>query len=495
MRQMSISTILIIILLLVSFVLRLSHIKEATEFFGDQGRTVIHVYDAWQAKTIPLVGPTVLSGQYLGPAYYFLIAPFLIMTRFDLVSGAYATVFYGLVGIVVAFLTFRLLFTSVVAIFLTMLWAFNPMGVASDRFLWEPNLVSVFAMMFILGVAVLFRTKKWLLGSVLLSLSTGILVQLHYPNLLFVPLSGVVIFIFWYIHRPRWFILIRIIGVWGLTFVIMILPFLYYELAHNFENLGSVITQFLQPTGLPMGKRQIVFNFIDYANRVMGRVSPVSLGIPIGAMSIIFLTTLWVLLKRDVFSILMFLSFVCGVGALSLYKGVVYDHYLYFLTPTAYIVIGHWIEVIGARQSIKPFVYIGLFVLCAISVYRSVGLVYTTPPRNDIGRVRAVVDVVKKELGNEAFSFGLAASPSFSDLHYRAGFKMARINAEKITGSDNHIVLVCESNVCPFIDHGDKIQTFCNEDHCKGDYPIVDLYKYKTRVVKIDDVIVLFGIQ
>ena len=180
MRQMSISTILIIILLLVSFVLRLSHIKEATEFFGDQGRTVIHVYDAWQAKTIPLVGPTVLSGQYLGPAYYFLIAPFLIMTRFDLVSGAYATVFYGLVGIVVAFLTFRLLFTSVVAIFLTMLWAFNPMGVASDRFLWEPNLVSVFAMMFILGVAVLFRTKKWLLGSVLLSLSTGILVQLHY---------------------------------------------------------------------------------------------------------------------------------------------------------------------------------------------------------------------------------------------------------------------------------------------------------------------------
>ena len=142
------------------------------------------------------MGPTVLSGQYLGPAYYFLIAPFLIMTRFDLVSGAYATVFYGLVGIVVAFLTFRLLFTSVVAIFLTMLWAFNPMGVASDRFLWEPNLVSVFAMMFILGVAVLFRTKKWLLGSVLLSLSTGILVQLHYPNLLFVPLSGVVIFIF-----------------------------------------------------------------------------------------------------------------------------------------------------------------------------------------------------------------------------------------------------------------------------------------------------------
>ena len=59
------------------------------------------------------------------------------------------------------------------------------------------------------------------------------------------------------------------------------------------------------------------------------------------------------------------------------------------------------------------------------------------------------------------------------------------MNAEKITGNDNQIVLVCEARVCPFIDHGGKIQTFCNEDHCKGDYPVVDLDTYTTRVVKL----------
>ena len=79
--------IFIIILLIIAVALRLWNLTAGTEFLGDQGRTFLHVLSAWESKTIPLLGPTVLSGQHLGPVYYFLIAPFLIGSGFQFVWG------------------------------------------------------------------------------------------------------------------------------------------------------------------------------------------------------------------------------------------------------------------------------------------------------------------------------------------------------------------------------------------------------------------------
>ena len=48
---------------------------------------------------------------------------------------------------------------------------------------------------------------------------------------------------------------------------------------HDFENTGSVISQFIHPTLAPIRKRQILYNFIDYAGRVTGKTLPFSLGL------------------------------------------------------------------------------------------------------------------------------------------------------------------------------------------------------------------------
>lgn len=487
--------IFIIILLVIAVALRLWNLTGGTEFLGDQGRTFLHVLSAWESKTIPLVGPTVLSGQYLGPAYYFLIAPFLILSGFQLVSGAYAVVFYGLLGILFSAMAFRLLFTPPVAVFLTALWALSPFGVGKDRFLWEPNIVPSFVMLFVYAVVLILRTERKFFGSLLLGLSTGILVQLHYPNLLFIPLSGLVFFILFYKDtesRAEW---IKFVGVWIIIFLFVLSPFLVHEATHSFENTGSVISQFIHPTLAPMRKRQMVFNFIDYAGRVTGKTLPFSFGLPVGFGIIFSFTTLWLLVSKNGFSFLFFVWIIGGVGAMSLYRGVVYDHYLYFLIPAAYVVLGTWAEEVARVRKIKSIVFSILGIVLTYTLYQSVLLVYKTPDRNDISKVEKVIGIVKKELGSNIFSFGLVSSPSFSDLHYRAGFSLRGMNIGKIKGNDKQIVLVCENRACPFVDHGGKIQTLCNEDHCKGTYPIVDLDMYTTAIVKTDDVIVLFGVQ
>src|SRR3989344_7764779 len=87
--------IALILVLLTAAFLRLYRIAELTEFLGDQGRTGIHIYEAWQKKELPLVGPTVLSGQHLGPAFYYLIAPSFILTNFNPLAPAVFTAFLG----------------------------------------------------------------------------------------------------------------------------------------------------------------------------------------------------------------------------------------------------------------------------------------------------------------------------------------------------------------------------------------------------------------
>ena len=492
---MSGQAIFIIILLLVSVVLRVSNLTAGTEFLGDQGRTFLHVLSAWESKTVLLLGPTVLSGQHLGPAYYFLIAPFLIGSGFQLVWGAYAVIFYGCLGILFSALAFRLLFIPPVAVFLTALWALSPFGVGNDRFLWEPNIVPSFVMLFVYAIALILRTERKFLGSLILGLSAGILVQLHYPNLLFIPLSGLVFIILFYKDKESREVWVKLAAAWIIIFLFVLSPFLVYEFTHGFENIGSVISQFIYPTLAPIRKRQILANFIDYAGRVTGKTLPFSLGLPLGAGIIIFFTMLWFIVSKNDLSFLLLIWIVGGVGAMSLYRGVVYDHYLYFLIPAAYVVFGTWIEEVVRIRRIKPIVFIILGIFLALAFYQSVLLVSRTPVRNDILKVEKVIDIVKKELGSNVFSFGLVSSPSFSDLHYRAGFSLRGTTAGKITGNDNQIVLVCENRVCPFVDHGGKIQTLCYEDHCKGTYPIVDLDQYMTRIVKTDDVIVLFGVQ
>lgn len=483
----------IIILLIVSVAVRLWNLTASTEFLGDQGRTFLHVFSAWENKTIPLVGPTVLSGQYLGPAYYFLIAPFLIASGFQLISGAYAILFYGSLGVLFTALAFSLLFPMPIAFVVTALWGLSPFTVGIDRFLWEPNLVPPFVMLFIWGSVLLVRTKKKLVASVLLGVSTGILVQLHYPNMLFIPLS-LLVFVMAFstdkISRKMW---MKLLVVYIGFFLFVLSPFVYHELTHGFENTISVVSQFIHPTVDPIGKRQIVMNFVDYAGRVMGKVSPVSLGLPIGAGILCIMTIVWFAVYHTPFSFLMLCWVLGGVGILSLYRGVVFDHYLYFLVPAVYVVLAHWLHVLSGIQRLKPFLYISLSIFLISNFYQSASLVYKVPKRQDIARVTNVINIINKELGSEVFSFGLVTSPSFSDLHFRAGFTFRGMNAQKISGIDYKIVLVCEREGCPFADHGGKIQTLCNEDHCTGDYPIVNLDLYSVRVVKNGDTMVLFG--
>src|SRR5512135_3394681 len=65
----------IIAILAVAAAVRFWHIGELTEFLGDQGRTMMILSEWVRTGVAPLAGPTTLTGQHLGPMFYYLILP------------------------------------------------------------------------------------------------------------------------------------------------------------------------------------------------------------------------------------------------------------------------------------------------------------------------------------------------------------------------------------------------------------------------------------
>jgi len=90
------AVILTSIVLLAAF-FRLYRVSEYMTFLGDEGRDVIIVRRLLTNFDPILIGPgTSIGNMYLGPIYYYLMAPFLLLANFSPVGPA---VFIALLGV------------------------------------------------------------------------------------------------------------------------------------------------------------------------------------------------------------------------------------------------------------------------------------------------------------------------------------------------------------------------------------------------------------
>lgn len=181
---------LILILLLAAF-LRLYRLSDYLQFLGDEGRDVLVVMHMIVYHQWTLLGPTAsVGGFYTGPIYYYFMLPFLWAFNLDPVGPAFMAALFGIGTIVLIYFFCREFFdekTALVAAFLT---AVSPKMVDISRFSWNPNPMPFFALasVFSLYLAKKKNNKKL---TVLAGFCLGILYQLHYIDLAFIPVIGI----------------------------------------------------------------------------------------------------------------------------------------------------------------------------------------------------------------------------------------------------------------------------------------------------------------
>jgi len=260
-------------IVILAALLRTYRIEALTEFLGDQGRTMLIMRDFIELGVVPLAGPTTLSGHHVGPMFYYLLAPGYVIFDGSPVGVSLWMAIFGVVAVWVLYETAKNMFGLFPARAVSLLWVVSPHLIASDRVIWEPNMVPLFVL---LSVYLLYRAHTmWFRGVwVALGGALGVLVQLHYPNMFFVALLGLYL-VGSLLLRLRKFREVVAAGSWWLAgFIAVLLPFLWYEYTVGFGDLRGIATVMASGGGAFVGKRVMAELWLEYAFRVFGRALP-----------------------------------------------------------------------------------------------------------------------------------------------------------------------------------------------------------------------------
>lgn len=352
-------------------VTRFLYLDKTAFFINDQGRDLLLLNSSLEARKIPLIGPSTsfnsrLGSFYFGPAYYYFLLPFFLVSKDPLFITAIFPILF-VIGLIFL-LRVKDLTDREKAIFLILV-VFSGFSIYYSRFIWNLNLGFLLSFI-VFSVFLRYRdrigkTKK---TALLFGILSGLVFQMHY-GMLFLYAS-----IIWFLQKNRrWMIL---------GMLISFAPFLVFDIRHAFilsRTLAGVIGTFLRNSkngtfsftsifikqfefylfpnsNIPTVIRAIL-GFIVYvlplmvllkSNRFVGRF--------LSLCYILFLITFFVF-KRDFdyYLACFFIYFYLGLS-ISLNSFILKSRYTFFFI-TLFLMIFSYVNVSSYFSNLKPSAY------------------------------------------------------------------------------------------------------------------------------------------
>jgi len=416
--------LILLLILLVGAFMRLYRISDYMTFLSDEGRDVIIVRRFITELHPPLIGPgTSVGNMYLGPLYYYMMAPALLLANFSPVGPAVQIAILGIVTVFFVWFVGRKWFPSGEkvawgALIAAGLYAISPTVVAFSRSSWNPNIMPFFSLLCIYSAWKVWKDHNfsWL---IVLGISFAFVLQSHYLGLFLAP----TLFVFWIMTardlRMNWKMKIgeflRKSSFGFLIFLGLMSPLLIFDIRHNWQNYNAIKIFFTtsRDVGLPflaylskIGSTTLMF----FTNLPMGK--NMYLGILAVLVLIIFLG--WVYKKHFLRGayVLLFLWITVGLIGIASYKGQIYDHYLGFLFPAPFLLLGAFAQkVLDSKNFLAKILFsltIGFVVFFSFQ---------NNPPFVNPGyqmpRAISVAKVIQEKAGGAKFN--LAAISVFDD--------------------------------------------------------------------------------
>ena len=231
------------IVLAITLITHLVAIKQTYIFQNDEARDALIALKMIQNKKPVLLGPeTSVGNMYLGPFYYYLMAPALMLANLDPVGPAVMAAFFGIATTFLIYLLGKRWHSPTVGVIAALFYALSPIMVHHSRSSWNPNVIPFFVSLLLL----LPDLTKPLL-QLCFGLLVGILFQLHYvalilPGLLFIWQAYV------FVKAKEYHPLVRFIGLALVGFLVTSAPFWLFEFRHNFVNSSAFITYLSEKT-------------------------------------------------------------------------------------------------------------------------------------------------------------------------------------------------------------------------------------------------------
>lgn len=361
--------VFVIAVLILAAFLRLFRLETFLEFLGDQGRDAIEMKQILVDHNFTLLGPgTSVGKMYLGPLYYYIMIPFLAMTYPEPTGPAYGIALMGILTVALIYIWGRKLVGETAALIAMSVYAVSPVVVQLSRFSWQPNLAPLvgIGMMWLTYLAVQQKKPWYWVG---IAGCIAIVSQLHYVALLSALPSA--IFLAYDIWRsrkqPKWLLQWTGIFVTSLAiFVFSIAPLVAFDLRHNhliLQGFQEFFTDQKRPAPLFSTLTRIA---VDMHGRSMFMTAELY-GLPkqFREFNTVFTAILLILAayivknKHSTGQTLVFLWVVLSLIGLSMYQDTVYMHYIGFIFPASFLLLG---SVLGYLTQKHTFVRIVIWV-------------------------------------------------------------------------------------------------------------------------------------
>lgn len=391
--------LLLLILLIASFC-RLYRISEYMEFLGDQGRDVLILRDFLKHGDLFFIGPqTSIGNMYLGPWFYYLIAPFLLLSNYNPVGPA---IFIALLSILTVWLVFyvgKKWFDPKTAYIAAFLYAISPVVIKYSNFIWNPNVMPLFSLLFIYWLT----EKRYLLAS----LAFVMCLNSHYLALLLLPLA----FLIWLRNSPKKYIKETLLAI--LIFILSLTPQILFDLKHQGQNLNALITFFTQretTVNLKAYKSlPLIPSLFNQINTDLLAGKDITFGIIVSI--ILFLGIIYLLLRhlseKLYLCLLWYLTALIGLG---LYKQHIYSHYFSFLFPVVFILMAYLISKLPKLFALILFLSLTFFSLLQNP--------FRWAPNRQMQNAQKVSDYIITQSQGQPFNYALISKMGYAYPYY-----------------------------------------------------------------------------
>jgi len=423
----------VIALTLAALLLRVWNLPNSLQFLGDQGRDALIVADMFREFDPVFIGPvTSIGNMYLGPAYYYFMLPFLLLSYPSPLGPAYAV---AVLGAVAVFLTFHLgkhLIGVKGALIAAFLFAFNGVAVDLARFSWNPNPAPFVSLVLLWSVWKAWQGahKYWLLAAVMVS----ILLQLHYVA----ALGGVAVGIVWLLQlfraRSSRKYLISLIQFGCLSVLIVMLsftPLVLFDLKNGGINVSGLESLVGENRGF--GGSSLIESVGSMLEDFEGRAQLVMVGIPFPSLplaaarlllwatlcgTVLFVVAQWVKLRDKADATWLLLLFILvSLFGLAAYQHSVFAHYIAFLFPAVFLLYGKILSLVVRHWT--GWIVVGVVMVWYITV--QAGHYHFEPTGTTLKQLEERADIIHAELlpGEQYLLVLLAAHQDLYGMNYR----------------------------------------------------------------------------
>ena len=432
--------ILVIILALSAF-LRLYKIGEYMTFLGDEGRDMIIIRRFLVEFHPPLIGPgTSVGSMYLGPLYYYMMAIPVLLANFSPVGPAVMVAILGVLTVFLIWFIGREWFGKLAGLVSALLYAISPTIIIFSRSSWNPNIMPFFSLLSIYAIWKVWKEKeyKWM---IVLGISLAFVLQSHYLGLLLIP----TLFIFWLMSPPPKYYSLFAVSL----FTILMSPLLFFDLRHGWTNLKAIEAFFTTNKDIGFSVSHYFSNVSSVLTMISANlISAKNIFLSFSTLALFLLVLIWVYKNKKFKSALgiLVIWMITGILGISLYKGPIYDHYLGFLFPAPFLILGA-----VAQNIIKNKVWgliFGVYLLSLVFV-NSVNSPVLSAPNMQMPRAITVARVIEEKANGERFNLA-----TISDLNNRDVYKyFLMIWGDKVVDTDpsstqftvtDQLFVVCE---------------------------------------------------